>query len=103
MLSFEFGFLCIFLVAVFSARALGAGFRHGVRSTVSTALTKGRTGRRFFAASPERFTWFLYLSLPPSASAVNRIKTDIKKKKKKKNKKMPRSWYTNHLHYTSSD
>ena len=53
MFSFEFGFLCIFLAAVFSARALGAGFRPGVHPTVSTALTKGRTGRRFFAALPE--------------------------------------------------
>ena len=46
----SFQFLCIYLVAVFSARALGAGFRPGVRPTVSTAFTKGWTGWRFFAA-----------------------------------------------------
>ena len=45
-----FSILCIYLVAVFSARALGAGFRPGVRPTVSTTLTKGWTGWRFFAA-----------------------------------------------------
>ena len=45
-------FICGFIVklplaAVFCARALGAGFRPGVRPTVSTALTIGWTGRRF--------------------------------------------------------
>ena len=45
-----FSILCIYLVAVFSAQALGAGFRPGVRPTVSTVLTKGWTGWRFFAA-----------------------------------------------------
>ena len=58
MLSFEFGFLGIFLAAVFSARALGAGFRPGVRPTVSTSLTKGRTGGRFVAAILEGLCGF---------------------------------------------
>ena len=44
----------LFLASVFSARALGAGFRSGVRPTVSTALTMGRTGRRFHGYIPYR-------------------------------------------------
>ena len=64
-------FVC-FVVAVFSARALGAGFRPGVRSTVSTTLTKGRTGRRFVVAISLRCMLVLYLLLRPSASAINK-------------------------------
>ena len=56
---------CIYLVAVFSARALGVGFRPGVRPTVSTTLTTGWTGWRFFAALSYR----CMLLFVPTASA----------------------------------
>ena len=61
----SFQFFCSYLVAVFSARALGAGFRPGVRPTVSTTLTKGWTGWRFFAALSYR----CMLLFVPTASA----------------------------------
>ena len=58
------GSLYIYSVAVFSSQALGVGFEPGARSTGSTALTMGRTGRRF--SQP-------YLRMPvilePTASA----------------------------------
>ena len=40
----------VLLTAVFSPRALGAGFRPGVRPMVSTTFTMDWTGRRFVAA-----------------------------------------------------
>jgi len=50
MLSLGCG-LHVYFVVVFSARALGAGFRPWVFSpTVSTALTIGWTGWKFVAA-----------------------------------------------------
>jgi len=50
MLSFGCEFL-VYLVVVFSARALGAGFRLGVFCpTVSTTSTMGWTGWKFVAA-----------------------------------------------------
>jgi len=49
MLSFGCEFH-VYFVVVFSARALGAGFRPGAFPTVSTASTMGWTGWKFVAA-----------------------------------------------------
>ena len=46
----DYGTLYILLVAEYSSRALGAGFRSGLCPTVSTTLTMGWTGQRFVAA-----------------------------------------------------
>jgi len=76
MHSFGGGFY-LYLILVLSSRALGASFRPGVSSpTISTALTLGWTGWKFFAVIAfvaSRYLWTNGFGLRPQLETKFKI------------------------------